>query len=166
MIEIRASFSRSFQLFVIVMLLAALAGVATVLSWSNVEASGLLLGVVIAALFVLLFITYRMLARPVMFRLDSDGMYIKRLGITVPWEALDRVERFEYRGNRLFSLVEAGSGHEVFENKRILSGAEINEKLGLPALVISMSGMQMTDDEFAELLRNSDEVVTFIDRNR
>ena len=163
MIEIRASFSRSFQLFVIVMLLAALAGVATVLSWSNVEASGILLGIVIAALFVLVVITYRMLARPVMFRLDSDGMFIKRLGLTIPWEALDRVERFEYRGNRLFSLIEGAEGHEVFQNKRIQSGAAINQKLGLPALVISMSGMQMTETEFADLLRNSEEVVRFID---
>lgn len=163
MIEIRASFSRSFQLFVIVMLLAALAGVATVLSWSNVEASGILLGIVIAALFVLLFITYRMLARPVMFRLDENGMFIKRLGLIVPWDALDRVERFEYRGNRLFSLIENEAGHEVFQNRRIQSGATINEKLGLPALVISMSGMQLTDAEFADLLRNSDEVVKFVD---
>ena len=163
MIEIRASFSRSFQLFVIVMLLAALAGVATVLSWSSVEESGILLGVVIAALLVLLAITYRMLARPVMFRLDSDGMFIKRLGITVPWDALDRVEKFEYRGNKLFSLVESGEGHEVFQNKRIRSGASINQQLGLPALVISMNGMQMTVDEFTELLRNSGEVVRFVD---
>ena len=164
MIEIRASFSRTFQLFVIVMLLAALAGAATVLSWSNVEASGLLLTVLISALFILLIITYRMLAQPVMFRLDSDGMFIKRLGIIVPWEALDRVERFEYRGNRLFSLIEAGAGHEIFQNRRIQSGAEINQKLGLPALVISMNGMQMTDDEFADLLRNSEEVVRFVDK--
>jgi len=163
MIEIRASFSRSFQLFVIVMLLAALAGVATVLSWSEVEAAGLLLGIVIAALFVLVVITYRMLARPVMFRLDGEGMYIKRLGLKVPWEALDRVERFEYRGNRLFSLIEHSQGHEVFQNKRVASGAAINEKLGLPALVISMTGMQMTETEFAELLRASEEVIRFVD---
>lgn len=163
MIEIRASFSRSFQLFVIVMLLAALTGVATVLSWSNVEASGILLGIVIAALFCLVIITYRMLARPVMFRLDSDGMFIKRLGLTIPWDALDRVEHFEYRGNRLFSLIEDQNGHEIFQNKRIQSGAAINQKLGLPALVISMSGMQMTDTEFADLLRNSEEVVRFVD---
>lgn len=163
MIEIRASFSRSFQLFVIVMLLAALAGVATVLSWSNVEASGILLGIVISALFVLVVITYRMLARPVMFRLDGEGMYIKRLGLTVPWDALDRVERFEYRGDRFFSLIENGKGHEVFQNKRIQSGAAINQRLGLPALVISMNGMQMTETEFAELLRNSEEVIRFVD---
>lgn len=163
MIEIRSSFSRTFQLFVIVMLLAALAGAATVLSWRNVEASGLLLGVVISALFILLVITYRMLARPVMFRLDGDGIFIKRLGIVVPWEALDRVERFDYHGKRLFSLIEGAAGHEVFQNKRIQTGAGINERLGLPALVISMSGMQMTDEEFSDLLRNSDEVVRFVD---
>ncbi len=163
MIEIRSSFSRSFQLFVIVMLFAALTGAATVLSWQSVEASGVLLAGVIGALLVLLVITYRMLARPVMFRLDSDGVYIKRLGITVPWEAIDRVESFDYKGHRLFSLIESEQGHEVFQNRRILSGAAINEQLGLPALVISMSGMQMTDEEFSDLLRNSEEVVRFID---
>lgn len=163
MIEIKASFSRGFQLFVIVMMLATLAGVATVLSWSNPEANAVLLGVVIFVLCILLFITYKMLSRPVMFRLDENGMFIRRLGTTVPWEALDRVERFEYRGNRLFSLIETDSGHEVFQHKRIQSGRDVNQRLGLPPLVISMKGMQMSDDEFAELLRNSDEVVRFID---
>ena len=133
------------------------------LSWQSVEASGVLLAGVIGALLVLLVITYRMLARPVMFRLDSDGVYIKRLGITVPWEAIDRVESFDYKGHRLFSLIESKQGHEVFQNRRILSGAAINEQLGLPALVISMSGMQMTDEEFSDLLRNSEEVVRFVD---
>lgn len=163
MIEIRSSFSRSFQLFVIVMLFAALTGAATVLSWQSVEASGILLAAVIAALFVLLVVTYRMLARPVMFRLDGDGIYIKRLGLTVPWEALDRVEGFEYQGHQLFSLIEAEQGHEIFKNRRIVSGAAINQQLGLPALVISMSGMQMTEEEFSDLLRNSGEVVRFVD---
>ena len=163
MIEIRSSFSRSFQLFVIVMLFAALTGAATVLSWQEVEASGILLAVVIGALFVLLVITYRMLARPVMFRLDSDGMYIKRLGITIPWDALDRVESFNYQGHQLFSLIETERGHEVFRHKRIVTGAAINQQLGLPALVISMSGMQMTDEEFSDLLRNSGEVVHFVE---
>ena len=163
MIEIRSSFSRSFQLFVIVMLFAALTGAATVLSWQNLEASGILLAAVLGALFVLLVITYRMLSRPVMFRLDGEGIYIKRLGITIPWEALDRVESFDYQGNRLFSLIEAEQGHEIFQHKRILTGAAINQQLGLPALVISMSGMQMTDEEFSDLLSNSEEVVRFID---
>lgn len=165
MIEIRSSFSRTFQLFVIVMLFAALTGAATVLSWQSVDASGLLLVGVLGALFVLLVITYRMLSRPVMFRLDGDGMYIKRLGITIPWDAIDRVESFDYKGNKLFSLIEPEQGHEVFQNRRIVTGAAINQQLGLPALVISMAGMQMTDEEFSDLLRNSEEVVQFVDKH-
>ena len=165
MIEIRSSFSRSFQLFVIVMLFAALTGAATVLSWQSVEASGLLLVGVIGALFVLLVITYRMLARPVMFRLDSDGMFIKRLGITIPWEAIERVESIDFKGEKLFSLIESDQGHEVFQNRRVVAGAAINKEFGLPALVISMTGMQMTTEEFSDLLRNSEEVVRFIDKS-
>ena len=164
MIEIRSSFSRTFQLFVIVMLFAALTGAATVLSWQQSEASGVLLAGVIAALLVLLVITYRMLARPVMFRLDSDGMFIKRLGLTVPWEAIERVESFNYNGEKLFSLVEATGGHEIFQSRKIATGAAINQQLGLPPLVITMNGMQMTTEEFADLLRNSEEVVRFVDR--
>jgi len=164
MIEIRSSFSRSFQLFVIVMMFAALTGAATVLSWQQPEASGLLLAGVIAALFVLLIITYRMLARPVMFRLDSDGMFIKRLGLTIPWDAIDRVESFNYNGEQLFSLVEAEGGHEIFQSHKIGTGAAINRQLGLPPLVITMNGMQMTTEEFADLLRNSEEVVRFVER--
>ena len=162
MIEIRSSFSRSFQLFVIFVLLAALAGAATLLSWRSVEASGLLLIALIAALFILVIVTYRMLARPVMFRLDEEGIFIRRLGLTVPWDAISRVEQFEYHDNKLFSLVEAEGGHPVFENHRIQVGAGVNDKLGLPPLVISMNGMQMDAEEFAELLSNSDEVVKFV----
>lgn len=145
------------------MLFAALTGAATVLSWQQAEASGFLLAGVIAALFVLLVITYRMLSRPVMFRLNSDGMFIKRLGLTIPWEAIDRVESINYNGEQLFSLVEVTSGHEIFQHRKVTTGAAINQQLGLPPLVISMTGMQMTTEEFADLLRNSEEVVRYVD---
>lgn len=158
MIEIRASFSRNVQLFVITALLAGLAGVATFLSWQDVEAGGLLLTVMIAALAVLAFVTYRMFVRPVMYRLDENGIQIKRLGLTVPWEALSHVEEVYFQGQTLFSLVERADGHEIFRDRRIQSGAAMNDRLGLPALVISMSGMMMEPAEFARLLDASDVV--------
>jgi len=158
MIEITASFSRNVQLFVITALLVGLAGVASFLSWQDVDASGLLLTVMIAALVVLGYITYRMVARPVMYRLDETGIYIKRLGLTVPWDALSHVEEVNFQGKTLFSLVERPGGHDVFQDRRIRMGEEMNQRFGLPALVITMDGMQMEAAEFARLLDTSDVV--------
>lgn len=121
--------------------------------WANWLVSGVLLAVVLGLMMVVAVLALRLLGRPVMMRVDETGIWLKRLQLTVPWEALQRVELVSAHGTTLAALVEREDGHPVFRSRPILLGAALNEKAGLPPLAISMDDHEGSIDDLAEAIR-------------
>jgi len=134
---------------------AALAsGVLTWLSWKNALLSGALIVFTALLVFAALVLAYRLVLRPVMLRVGPDGIYIKRLGVTVPWEAIERIERFTWRQKEeLFELVETESQHPIFDERSVLLGAAMNQKIGLPPLAIQMAQYSGRAEDFEAAVR-------------
>lgn len=115
--------------------LPPLAGAAWVLSVIGVVASCVL--------------AYRLIARPVMVSVGPEGLYIRRLGTTLPWESIAQIEAVHFKGSTLFSVVETPDQHPVFDEQSMLLGRALNEKAGLPALAIAMHQYSGTPEAFA-----------------
>lgn len=92
---------------------------------------------------------YRLLAHPVMVRVSGEGVFIRRLGVTLPWAAIDHVERRNMRGQPLLAITETPAGHPVFDEQTVILGAALNEKAGLPPLAISGTGLDGSVDDIA-----------------
>ena len=107
--------------------------------WDFWPIAGVLLALALVMAIGAVILAYRVLSRPVMLRVDADGIYLARLAVTIPWQALARIERVSVRGETVHSLVEAEGGHPVFDERGLLLGAAVNQRLGLPPLAISMS---------------------------
>lgn len=117
-------------------------------TWDIFLIAGLFLVLMLAFAFAGAILAYRLIARPTMLRVDAAGIYMKRLGVTIPWEALARIERVNWNGEVLFALVEREGGHPVFDERALLLGAAMNEKAGLPPLAISMAQYAGTVEDF------------------
>jgi len=129
-------------------------GALTWLSWENALISGALMVLTALLGFAGMVLAYRLVLRPVMLRVGPDGIYLKRLGVTVPWEAIERIERFTWhQKEELFELVEAESQHPVFDERSLLLGAAMNQKIGLPPLAIQMAQYSGTADDFEAAVR-------------
>ena len=137
--EFSASASKTFPLFLLMAALTAAFGIAAASTWSNAWISGALLVPAALCFIGVLILGYRLLARPVMLRVGPDGVFLKRLGVTLPWQALARIERIDWQGETLFALIPAEERHPVLDENSVLLGAALNERLGLPALVVQMS---------------------------
>ncbi len=127
---------------------AGLAAVAWASSSTWLRSGALLFGAVFCAAITAVLL-YRLAAEPVLVRIDDGGIYLKRLGVAVPWEALDRVERFTKDGEEMVELVERVGGHPVFETRSLALGAAANALAGLPPLCENLSGTDGTPDMFA-----------------
>ena len=118
------------------------------LNWDNAFLSGIFLLPVLLGLLGTGILLYRIVLRPVMLRVSPEGLYIKRLGTLVPWEAIARIERINFKGDTLFSILETETGHPVFDKQALLLGAAMNLKAGLPPLAIAMSQYNGTPADF------------------
>lgn len=96
-----------------------------------------------------LVLAYRLVMRPVMLRVDEDGVFFKRLAVTVPWEAIARVETVAFKDRQVFSLVRADGEHAVYLERGVMIGSALNEKLGLPPLAITMDDLVGSEEDFA-----------------
>ena len=119
--------------------------------------SGILAGV---ALFIALVVGaaaailgYRLFYRPVMLRVDGNGVFFKRLAVTIPWEAMDRIDIVPIRNGHVAALREKSSGHPIFDEQGVLLGATLNRRAGLPPLAVSMQGLDGTLDGFLMAVR-------------
>lgn len=133
-----------------------------VLSWENSLISGALLLPALLCLVAVGILTYRMVLRPVMIRIGPDGLYMKRLGTVIPWEAIARIERVPHAREVLLSIIETDAGHPVFDERPLLLGAALNEKAGLPALAVAMSQYDGTPEAFEAAVRAVSDVA-FVD---
>ncbi|MCI4645796.1 MAG: hypothetical protein MRY64_13535 [Hyphomonadaceae bacterium] len=133
--------------------LALICGLGAAVFWSNSIVSGALLVPCAACLFGASILAYRLTARPVMLRISHEGIYLKRLGVTFPWEALARIERMDWQGTPLFALIRTDAPHPVFEERTVLLGAALNARLGLPDLAIQMSHYDGTAEDFEAAVR-------------
>ncbi len=152
--EFTASTRKTLPPFAMLFAAALASGALIWLSWENALISGALM--VLTALLVLaaLVLAYRLVLRPVMLRVGPDGIYIKRLGVTVPWEAIERIERFTWhQKEELFELVETEIQHPVFDERSVLLGAAMNQKIGLPPLAIQMAQYSGTAADFEAAVR-------------
>ncbi|MEO0981459.1 MAG: hypothetical protein AAFX03_02275 [Pseudomonadota bacterium] len=108
-------------------------------SWlfsGSLLAAALLLGFATAVLI------WRVFAGGPLVRIDDTGVYFRRLRTTIPWEALDRVERFTARGEHMLDFVECRGGHPVFHRGRVALGAAANSMAGLPKLCDNFAGVR------------------------
>lgn len=121
--------------------------------WQNVLIAGLLLAPALLCGLGAAILAYRLVVRPTMLRVGPDGIFIKRLAVTIPWQALARVERIERNGETLFSLIEAEGGHPVFDERGLLLGAALNQKAGLPPLAVTMTAYDGTPEQFEAAVR-------------
>lgn len=147
--EFRAHRGKTIGLFALMAVGAAGFAAFAAIGWENALVSGaLILGAMICGGVAGVF-AYRIIQRPVLIRIDEDGIFLRRLDANIPWAALDRVERFSYKKNTLFELVEREGGHPIFSKPSIAMGASANALIGLPPLCESIVGMDAGPDEFA-----------------
>jgi len=132
------------------------------LSWENAWLSGALLLPVLLALFAIGILLYRLVMRPVMVRIGPDGLYLMRLSTTIPWEAISRIERIPHAKETLFSIIEVETGHPIFDERPLLLGAALNEKVGLPPISVAMSQYDGTPDAFEAAVKAASSV-EFVD---
>jgi len=149
-VELRASRARTLGPFLLMAVLSAGFAGATVMTWQRWWLAGILLFLALACASGAGILGWRILARPVMVRIGPEGIFLKRLAVTIPWAALARIERREIAGETVFALIEAPEGHPVFDERGLLLGAALNEKAGLPPLAISMAHHDATPDAFAD----------------
>ena len=151
--EFTASFGKTLVPFLGLAAAAIAGGGLTFLAWDNAPLSGAL--IVLTALLALgaLILAYRLAFRPVMLRVGPDGLYLKRLGVTLPWEAIGRIERFTWRGETLFELIETEAQHPVFDERALLLGAALNRKIGLPPLAVQMTQYSGSPEDFEAAVR-------------
>ena len=107
--------------------------------WEILPVAGLMIALALVTALGAVILAYRIVSRPVMLRVDGEGIYLARLAVTIPWQALARIERVSVRGETVHSLVEAEGGHPVFDERGLILGAAMNQRLGMPPLSISMS---------------------------
>jgi hypothetical protein len=153
--EIRPSLGGTGRLTGLVCLALVICGVSTWLIWDqNFIVAGVLLvpcAILAVALGVLIF---RLVLRPVMLRLTDKGLYLRRLGTVIPWEALSHIERIDQNGTDLFVLVERAGGDPVFKTGNVAKGAAANDLAGLPALPVSLTGLHIDAEDFAAALES------------
>lgn len=128
--------------------IAGLFGLAAAAFWQNWLLAGLFMAVTLLCSLAAGVLAYRILARPVMLRIDESGIFMKRLAVTVPWQALSHVERIDLDGETVHALVETEGGHPVFAERGLMVGAALNARAGLPPLAVTMSTYDGTPDEF------------------
>lgn len=148
-----ASAGRTAALIAAMLFVALIAGGLARAYWEAWIVSGVLLSVVIGLSIVVAILAMRLVGRPVMLRVDEAGIWLKRLQLTLPWEALQRVDLVNVHGKTCVALVEREGGHPVFRSRAVLLGAALNEQAGLPALAISMDAYQGSVEELAEAIR-------------
>lgn len=151
--EFRASPRKTLPIFLV--LLAAMASFAfgAASTWSNPLVSGALLVPAALCLIGAGILGYRLLARPVMLRIGPEGIYMKRLGVTLPWDALARIERTDWQGQLLFALIPAEGDHPVLEERTLLLGAALNKRLSLPDLAVQMAYYDGTPEAFETAIK-------------
>ncbi|MEL6567143.1 MAG: hypothetical protein AAFQ22_01915 [Pseudomonadota bacterium] len=152
--EFTASVSKTLKPFVLLLCASIACGGLTWLSWDNALISGALTVFTGLLVFGSLILAYRLLFRPVMLRIGPEGLYLKRLGVTVPWDAIGRIERFTWNGSdTLFELVEAEGQHPIFDERALILGAAMNQKIGLPPLSVQMGQYSGTPEDFEAAVR-------------
>lgn len=114
--------------------------------WEFWPVAGLMIAIALVTALGAVILAYRIVSRPVMLRVDADGIFLARLAVTIPWQALARIERVQLRGETVHSLVEAEGGHPVFDERGLLLGAAMNQRLGMPPLSINMSTLDGTPE--------------------
>jgi len=166
--EFSASVSKTLPPFFLVLGAAVACGVLAWLAWDNALISGALMVVTAVLCLAAAILAYRLLFRPVMLRVGPEGIYLKRLGVTLPWAAIGRIERFTISsGDTLFELVETDAQHPVFDERTVLLGAAMNHRLGLPALCVQMGQYTGTPEDFEAAVRaaGGPEIVAGEDRH-
>lgn len=151
--EFTASAGKTLPPFFIMVLLAALFGAGAFLSWSNALIAGALIVPTLLGLLGALILGYRILLRPVMLRVGPDGLFMKRLSVTIPWEALSRIERTYWKDKLLFALIPAETRHPALEERTVLLNAAMNRGLGLPDYVVQMDHYSGTAADFESAVR-------------
>ncbi|MEM1150952.1 MAG: hypothetical protein AAGI03_10385 [Pseudomonadota bacterium] len=151
--EFSASVAKTLPVFLALAVTALASAGGTILFWDDALVSGALIAVTALLGLGVVILGYRLMVRPVMLRVGPDGIYLKRLGVTLPWVAIGRIERLTWHGETLFELVEAETQHPIFDERALLLGAAMNEKLGLPPLVVQMAQYTGTPDDFEAAVR-------------
>lgn len=120
-------------------------------SWAirgNALLAGVLIVLAVLAGLVAAIMGYRLVMRPTMIAVSEEGIFMKRLGVTLPWEAIGAILRRTHEGGDLIELRPAEGRHLVFEERTVLLGMALNERAGLPPLAIAMSQYSGTVEDF------------------
>ncbi len=136
--EFTASAGKTLPPFFLMTALTAGIAVAAMVTWANFLVAGILLVPAALCLLGAAILAYRILLRPVMLRVGPGGLFMKRLSVTIPWEALSRIERRSWKGNPVFALIPAEPRHPALEERTVLLAAAMNQRVGLPDHVVQM----------------------------
>lgn len=151
--EFTASAGKTLPPFLLMTALAVGLAIAAAANWASFLVAGILLVPAALCLLAAVILGYRILMRPVMLRVGPDGLFMKRLSVTIPWDALSRIERTSWKGNPLFALVPAKPRHPVLEERTVLLGAAMNHRLGLPDHVVQMEHYNGSAADFESAVR-------------
>ena len=148
-----ASLVRTLPVFAVMLAGFAATAFLVAANWDNWLLSGALILPALLLALASAILAYRLIARPVMLEVNPEGIFIKRLGVTLPWDAIAAIEPFDWRGQALFRLVPAEPPHPVLTERTVLLGAALNARLGLPELVVQMPETSGTALDFVQAVR-------------
>lgn len=154
--EFTASAGKTLPPFFLMTALTAGFVMAAAAAWANFLVAGILLVPAGLCLLGAVILGYRILLRPVMLRVGPDGLFMKRLSVTIPWEALSRIERTSWKGNPIYALIPAEPRHPALEERTVLLGAAMNHRLGLPDHVVQMEQYSGSPVDFEDAVRAVD----------
>ena len=99
---------------------------------------------------------YRLIARPVMVRVSSDGLFLNNYDATIPWEALERAQLINTRDDSgdVVEFIPALPLHPVFTSGKLALGASANSMAKLPDYCFSMTGIDGGNQELLTAISN------------
>ena len=151
----RADWRQSVLFFLVFLGLAVIAFWIAASDWGGAIGGGLALFFAMSFTLAVVILGYRLVARPVMIRIDAEGIFMKRLAVTIPWDAIGAIRTVEAAGGQLLSIVETDAGHPVFDERALLLGAALNAKAGLPALAISPAGLKGDTEDLIRAIESA-----------
>lgn len=103
----------------------------------------------VGAGFALPVLIYRLIMRPIMVRVSSDGLFLKNYNATIPWDALERAELINTRGDsgEVVEFIPATPLHSVFKSGKLALGASANSMAKLPDYCFSMTGIDGSNQD-------------------
>ena len=134
--EWRISLRRQAGLLALTLFGAVASGLITITQWDIWWISGIVATSALGFAAVSVVLAVTLVTRPVMLRVSPTGMYIHRLGASLPWEAFAAIRPFRWRKQILLELVERPGGHPAFDIPAIRNGENANALVGLPPLLI------------------------------